>query len=275
MPTCHIHPDRETGRTCTRCGRPACPDCLVDAPVGAHCRTCVRESQPSGKQQLQRRVRSLQRDSVLVTKALIAINVVVAVLAFLKDTGGLSRSNPLALDWAVAAQPVYDGEWWRLLTAGFLHYGLLHLAFNMVALYQLGVTLEGGIGRARFLGIYLVSILAGSAGAIFFDPHALTAGASGGVFGLAAAATLGMAQRGVRFSQTGWGPILLINLFITFTIPGISVGGHLGGLAGGLVAGFLTIRPRRKPNLTLDLVALTALAAALVAAGEYFAAHPR
>lgn len=273
MPTCHIHPDRETGRICTRCGRPACPDCLVDAPVGAHCRTCVRESQPSGRQQLARQVRSLQRDPVLVTKVLIAINLAVQVLAFTKSSrggGGLTQSNPLAPDWAVFGPSVHSGEWWRLLTAGFLHFGVLHIAFNMIALYQLGQTLEAGIGRSRFLGIYIVSILAGSAGAILFSPTALTAGASGGVFGLAAAATLGMAQQGVRFSQTGWGPILLINLVITLAIPGISVGGHLGGLVGGLVTGFLVVRPRKKLSLPFDIAAMAALGAACLALGISF-----
>jgi membrane associated rhomboid family serine protease len=131
--------------------------------------------------------------------------------------------------------------------------------------------MEGGIGRVRFLGIYIVSILAGSAGAILVTPNAFTAGASGGVFGLAAAATLGLARRGVRFSQTGWGPILLINLVFTLAIPGISVGGHIGGLAGGVIAGGLVMRPERRPRFAIDIATLVGLAVAAVAVGVWAA----
>lgn len=184
----------------------------------------------------------------LVTRALVGINVAVflwvmsgrQVLTF----GG--SINKHELDLALSEVFIANGEWWRLVTSGFLHFGLLHLGMNMLLLWQLGELLEPALDRARFALLYFSSMLGGAAGALLLSPDALTGGASGAVFGLMAAATVGLSQRGMNPFRTGIGATLLINLLITFTIPNISVGGHLGGAAMGAAVGYAMLEPRWK-----------------------------
>ena len=134
---------------------------------------------------------------------------------------------------------VADGEPYRIVTSAFLHAGLLHLGLNMFALYILGTLLEPAIGTARFVGIYVVSILGGSFGALLLDPNELTVGASGGIFGLMAAAFLIARNRGLDELASQIGFFVVLNLVFTFSIPNISIGGHLGGLIGGALAALL------------------------------------
>ncbi|MEP7114618.1 MAG: rhomboid family intramembrane serine protease, partial [Ilumatobacteraceae bacterium] len=136
-----------------------------------------------------------------------------------------------------------NGEYYRLITSGFLHFSIFHVGMNMLLLFQLGQLLEPSIGRLRFGLLYFASLLAGSFGALLLQPNGLTGGASGAVFGLMAAAAIGMHRRGVNVFQTGIGTILILNLVITFTIPGISVGGHLGGAIAGAICGFVILAP--------------------------------
>jgi membrane associated rhomboid family serine protease len=232
--TCYRHPDRETGRSCTRCGRPACPECLRDASVGAHCVDCVKEAAPSTGERLQA---TLRGQSLLATKAIIAINVAAYVWISIADRrwDGLgSTSTHFALH---GTQIHFQHELYRTFTYSFVHYGPFHILFNMLVLYQVGRVLEPGAGSARFSLLYVVSVFGGAAGAMIMTPHAYTGGASGGVVGVAVAATLVMQRRGIRFWDTGFGPLLLIVLLEGF-IPGfgnVSFGGHLGGaIAGGL-----------------------------------------
>ena len=240
--TCFYHHDRETGRRCTRCGRPACPDCLHSASVGSHCWECIKAAAPPRKEQIRRAVRG---EDLLVTKILIAINVAVFIPTVLSGGIGGRSSSSFHVDWALNGKLVAAGEWYRLLTSGFLHFGIIHLGLNMYILYQLGLTLErGGAGRMRYIAIYFASLFAGSFLALILSPDGLTAGASGAVYGVAGAATIGLARRGVPFASTGWGPMLIINLLFTFSASGISVGGHVGGLIGGLVTGYLLLDPR-------------------------------
>jgi membrane associated rhomboid family serine protease len=239
--TCFHHRDRVTGRRCTRCGRPACPDCLHQASVGSHCWECIKAAAPPRSEQLRRAWRGAD---LLVTKVLIGLNVLVFIPT-IASGGALGRTgSTFHQDFALNGLDLAAGEWYRLVTSGFLHFGLLHVGMNMFILYQLGLTLESGIGRVRFVVIYFASLFAGSLGAVIMSPDALTAGASGAVFGMAAAATIGLHRRGVPFASTGWGPMLLFNLVFTFAVPGISVGGHIGGLAGGLIVGYLMLDPR-------------------------------
>ena len=165
MPTCYRHTDRETGVACSSCERPICPDCMTTTPVGMRCPECARD-----RTQV-RSLRSLEREPTL-TYALIGVNVLVALATFLG--GGLLFGYG-----AVSRSTVAQGEVWRVLTAGFLHGGMLHLAFNMFALYILGGLLEPAIGRFRFALLYLVSLLAGSFGALIGEPNDPTVGASG------------------------------------------------------------------------------------------------
>ncbi len=132
-----------------------------------------------------------------------------------------------------------DGEQYRIVTSAFLHAGILHLGLNMFALYILGSLLEPAIGTARFVGIYAVAILAGSFGALLLDPNELTVGASGGIFGLMAAAFLIARHRGLDELASQIGFFVVLNLVFTFSISNISIGAHLGGLVGGALAALL------------------------------------
>jgi membrane associated rhomboid family serine protease len=219
--TCYRHPDRETGVSCSSCGRPICPECMTPTPVGMRCPECSRQ---------RTKVRTAQSltDEPRATYVLMAICIVLALGdMFSGGTSDILRQG------GVNGPDVADGEYWRIVTAGFLHAGLIHLLFNMYALYILGTMLEPAIGRMRFLLIYFVSLLCGSFGALLLSPDANTVGASGAVFGLMGAAIAVMRNRGIDPMASGLPFWLGINLLITFTIPNISVGGHIGGLIGG------------------------------------------
>ncbi len=179
----------------------------------------------------------------VLTYLLIGINVAIALGVLLSGAsatggGGVGGASLLA-DGSVSRFTVGDGEYWRILTAGFLHKGFLHLLFNMLGLYILGGLLEPAVGRLRFAVIYFVSLLAGSFGALLLEPTAPTVGASGAIFGLMAAAVIVMRNRGINPMESGLGVWIGLNLLITFTIPGISIGGHIGGLIGGAAAAAL------------------------------------
>lgn len=255
---CYRHPDREAGVRCRRCERAICPDCMISAPVGFQCPSCVKGGTPV------RTMRSLRPDPY-ASLVLIAANVAV----FLVGSGSSSQERDLGLFGPAVA----DGEWWRIVTSGFLHFGILHVAFNMLLLWWLGQMLEPSLGRVRFVLTYAVSLLAGSLGALLLDPDALTGGASGAVFGLMAAAVLLLRRRGVDPMQSGLGGLLVINLLLTFLRPGISIGGHLGGLVGGalaaLVLGALEDRP-----WWLASAALVVLGGAVTGGCLWVAANP-
>ena len=206
----------------------------------------------------------------ILTYVLIGVNVLVALGGMLSGasvaTGGIGGSDLLA-EGSVSRATIADGEYWRLLASGFLHAGFLHLAFNMFALYILGSMLEPAIGRLRFGLIYFVSLLAGSFGALLVEADAPTVGASGAIFGLMGAAVVVMRSRGISPMESGLGLWIGLNLLITFTIPNISIGGHVGGLIGGVVAAFLLFDVRQRlrvPDLVPTVVCV-ALAAASVA----------
>jgi membrane associated rhomboid family serine protease len=209
-----------------------------------------------------------------VTYALIAIN----VAAFLAE-GNLSfsgqPSNSVysegALFGSIRGVPglgVAHGQWWRIVTGGFLHESLLHIGFNMYVLYILGLQLEPVLGRVRFGVIYGVSLLTGSLGALIVSPHAVTVGASGAVFGIMGAFAVEMRARQIPLMQGGLGGVgglILINLVISFTLPGISWGGHVGGLIGGALAALLLQLGDRRRVRSLALVGCVVVG--LVAAG--------
>jgi membrane associated rhomboid family serine protease len=271
MAMCTFHPDRETYRSCSRCGLPACHDCLVDAPVGAQCRSCVKAARPSTSQQLKANF----RQPMIVTQVLLAVIAVVFFAGGARGMGG--RVSSLHERFAVFGPAVRDGEWWRIVTSGFLHFGIIHLLFNAWALWNVGQSLERGLGRWRYISLFLVSVLGGSAGALWLSPDSYSAGASGGLFGLFAAGFMGSRARNIPFGASGWGPTLLINLFITFSIPGISIGGHLGGALAGAACGAVllgrrsligTKQARDRQDITV-LVAVGAVAIALALIAAY------
>jgi membrane associated rhomboid family serine protease len=244
--TCFRHPGREAWRRCTRCGRPACAECLVQAQVGSHCVECARLSRPD----VRTRARYwTARQPTLATYTLMAINLAVFAWLAFQDPDSLTGQGNITqgqFDLGLAKPLLEQGEWYRLVTAGFLHFGILHIAFNMLLLFQLGQLLEPAIGRIRFALLYFSALLAGSAGALLLQPNTLVGGASGAVFGLMGAAFVGLRHRGVNPLTTGIGTVLLLNLLITFTIPGIAIGGHIGGLVGGAIAGWVVLAPSYK-----------------------------
>lgn len=216
---------------------------MTPTPVGMRCPECASE---------KTRVRSGSAATSQVggnpaTVVLIAINVIVFLAEMGTGSGGLSStSSSLITDYGLIGAAVADGEQYRLLTAGFLHAGFMHIAFNMIALYFLGRVLEPSIGTARFLMVYFSSLLAGSFGAILLSSNIdVTVGASGAVFGLFAATFVIAWGRGLGTIANEIGVILGINLLLTFTISGISIGGHIGGLVGGGICGLLVIAGER------------------------------
>jgi membrane associated rhomboid family serine protease len=242
---CFRHPGREAWRRCTRCGRPACSECLVQAQVGSHCIECAKQARPD----VRTRTRYwTARQPTLVTYSLIALNLAVFAWVAFEDPDSLT-SNSLTRGQAdlVLFKPLLaQGEWYRLVTAGFVHFGIIHIALNMWLLFQLGQLLEPAIGRIRFALLYFAALLAGSAGALIMQPNDFHGGASGAVFGLMGAAFVGLRHRGVNPLSTGLGTVLVLNLIFTFTIPGISIGGHIGGIIGGAVAGWVVLAPNYK-----------------------------
>ncbi len=193
--------------------------------------------------------------------------IVLCVIAFLASGsfGATGAHGALFDDGALFGPAVEAGDYYRLVTAGFLHAGLLHIAFNMYLLYLLGKELEPEIGSARFLALYLSSLLAGSFGALLFEPAALTVGASGAVYGLMGAAAAILYSRGINPLQTSIGSLIIFNLVLSFVIPNVSVGGHIGGLVGGAIAGFAFSRGERRGEQWLGWAACVGVAAASVA----------
>jgi membrane associated rhomboid family serine protease len=207
------------------------------------------------------------------TYALLAVNVA-AFLAEIAGGGGagsLEGGGRVIREAGLTAPAVSDGEVYRIVTSAFLHAGPLHLALNMFALYILGTLLEPAVGTARFLGVYVVSLLAGSFGALLLDPNEVTVGASGAIFGLMAAAFVVARRRGLEDLASQIGFFVVFNLVFTFSVPGISIGGHLGGLVGGALAALLITRGerRRRPEL---VEGLGLLVLALVCVGGSLAA---
>lgn len=211
-------------------------------------RTFGRQKKP-----FQGRYRDLRRNPFVFTNAMISVNVGIymwGMLAGFGDSTGNDQLLRVQEAMVISRQFIDDGEWYRLVSAGFVHFGIFHIAMNMLLLYQLGRLLEPSLGTLRFGLVYTASLLAGSAGALLLSPDAFTGGASGAVFGLMAAGVVGLRQRGVNPMQTGLGLTFVINLLITIAIPGVSIGGHFGGaIAGALCGAAMIPSPRtRQPG---------------------------
>ncbi|MCU1453679.1 MAG: rhomboid family intrarane serine protease [Acidimicrobiales bacterium] len=243
LPTCYKHPDQPAGVICQRCDRPICPRCMNQASVGFHCPECAR----GGAQQVYRGPAAVGGSTrAVVTRLLVAVNVAVFVLGLVLRFPNQSVGDALAngstrllYDGGLAAPFVATGDWWRVFSAGFLHIGFIHLGFNMYALWWLGHEIERAFGWAKMLAIYVVSLLAGSLGALILSPNSLTAGASGAIYGLLGAIVAVYRSRGVRVQDTPIFGILVINFIFTAVLAShISVGGHIGGFIGGFVAGY-------------------------------------
>ncbi|MEV1158233.1 rhomboid family intramembrane serine protease [Micromonospora chokoriensis] len=269
-PVCYRHPGRETYVRCTRCDRPICPECMREASVGHQCPECVNEGRRSVRPARTAFGGGAAGRHGYVTKALIAVNVLLMLLSIASDRGGdaavggsgfgglMGGSTPLTNWGSVLGLAVFpdgtlggiaDGQWYRLITAMFLHYGVIHLLLNMWALWVLGRSLEANLGPLRFGALYLIGGLGGNVAAYLFSAqNSATAGASTAVFGLFAALIIIERKMGRDISQVI--PILVINLVFTLTVPGISIPGHLGGLVvGALMALVLAYAPRARRTL--------------------------
>ena len=251
---CYRHPDRETGLSCSECGRPICYECMTPAAVGLRCPD--HSGKPQGIQKVTRAVGTQAGRGVsIITMSLIAINVAVYLLE-LADGGRVDGTQNSIFDRGALYGPlVHQGDWWRLITAAFLHYGPLHLALNMYSLYWVGSVLETVVGPWRFLGLYVAAGLTGSAGALIATPNAVTVGASGAIFGILGALYV-LERQGHIASGGQIAALIVLNLVLTFAFSGfalggrvtgltISLGGHVGGLLGGVVAMYALLQVRR------------------------------
>jgi membrane associated rhomboid family serine protease len=236
---------------------------MTPTPVGMRCPECSNQ---------RTKVMNMRNMAThpSVTFALIAINVV----AFLSEGSFTLSGQPTgriyeegALFGSIRGVPtlgVAHGQWWRLVTSGFLPENLLHIGFNMWVLYYLGMMLEPALGHVKFAAIYAVSLLTGSFGALLVTPHSPTVGASGAVFGLMGAAAVEMRARQIPIMQSGVGTLIVLNLVISFTLPGISWGGHIGGLVGGALAALVIQMGDRYRSQALALAGCAAIAVAAV-----------
>jgi len=253
--TCYRHPTRETGVNCSSCGRPICPDCMTPTPVGMRCPECAR-------QKTQVRTMRNMGTEPRVTVAIIAVCAIAFLATGSFGVGG-GGGDALFRRLALFGPAVAAGDWWRLVTSGFLHAGILHIAFNMYLLWILGQLLEPALGSRRFAALYFTSLLWGSFGALVVEPDVLTVGASGAIFGLMGAAAVDLRSRGYNVLKTDIGILILFNLGLSFVLSNVSIGGHVGGLIGGALVGavFLAADRRRAPWLSYaGAVVLAAIA---------------
>jgi membrane associated rhomboid family serine protease len=255
---------------------------MTPTPVGMRCPECARERTHV------RTLRSTRGTSRSATDILIAIN----VIAFLAEVAtGVSLFSGNATGWvfnhgvlygpaisgsfSFAAGWPYAGhdQYWRLLTAGFLHASLIHIGLNMLSLWFVGRVLEPAIGHLNFVAIYFAALFAGSFGALLFQPRVPTLGASTAIFGIFGALIVIANARHIPLWQSGLMPVLVLNFVFTLTYADVSLGGHLGGFIAGLICGWLVVEVyerRGKQGLALGgcaLVAIISIAGALAVAG--------
>jgi membrane associated rhomboid family serine protease len=266
--TCYRHPNRETGVSCSSCGRPICPECMTPTPVGMRCPECMNQRtrvvrNPTGTPT------ALSLGGFPATVVLIAINVIVYLIEVVHGSGGLNIGTQTIFDLGgLWGSSVSEGDWWRVVTAGFVHVSIIHVAFNMYLLFILGRLLEPAIGTARFVFIYFASLLAGSFAALLIENHTLSAGASGAIFGILGATFVIARGRRLDAIVGQLGALILINLVFTFADRSISLGAHAGGLVAGVLCGLLIVAGEqgrygrnldRKSRLALELTAIAIL----------------
>lgn len=241
--TCYRHPNRETAVSCSSCGRPICPECMTPTPVGMRCPECMNQRtrvvrNPTGTPS------ALSLGGFPATVVLIAINVLVYLVEVAKGSGGIGSLGIETIYemgglWGPAVHE--GGDWWRIVTSGFVHVSIFHIGFNMLLLYFMGRLLEPAIGSLRFTVIYFASLLAGSFVALWFSPDTVSAGASGAIFGVLGATFVIARGRNLEGIAGQLGVLIVINLVFTFAGRGISIGAHVGGLVAGVLCGLLIV----------------------------------
>lgn len=251
---------------------------MVQASVGFQCPECVKGT----KQPVYNTSNIHTLNRPWVTYALIAVNVAVFVLGeimkrspgrTLNTLGALQVNGRYPDDFSPAG--VAAGEWYRLITSGFLHVNILHLAMNMFVLYIIGTQLEVAMGRWKYLGLYMTALLAGALAVVAITPTTPTVGASGAIYGLFGVAFIYQRSLGIDPWRSGLGGVIAINLIISFTIPGISWAGHIGGLVGGAAAALLVFAMERKiQSQAVALAVCGAMSVALFAAAIVVSYNP-
>jgi membrane associated rhomboid family serine protease len=276
-PVCYRHPDRETYISCQRCGKPICPDCMRSAAVGFHCPDCVREGAKATRSGRTAYGGELSGNPALTSQILVGLNAAVWLLILATGWESSDWIDKLALipDRACVEATQFQclrvqdgvahGSVWMLLTSMFTHVQIWHIGFNMLALWSLGPQLELALGRVRFLALYLLSGLAGSATVYWLsNPHGATLGASGAIFGLMGALlVVAYKVHGNAQGLLGW---VAINALLTFTIPNISWQGHLGGFVGGAVIAAALVYAPKQRRAQLQYLALGAVAVLIAVA---------
>ena len=250
---------------------------MTFAPVGIKCpdHAGVGAARVAPQRTVRQAQRTLGGVTAPATVGLVALNVFVYLVTVYQGAGVSQPGGQVFNDGALVGALIYtDGDWYRLVTAMFLHASLLHLAFNMLALYWLGTVVEHALGSWRFLLLYLVSGIAGSAGALVLsNPTAVTVGASGAIYGIMGALLVLEYLATGSFAGQALG-LIVLNLALTFAIPNISVGGHLGGLAGGILATFALAhfryaRPRSLGPALVGLIMVVSFVVAYVRVESY------
>ncbi len=242
-PVCPRHPDRVSYVSCQRCGRPACPECQTPAPVGVICVDCAREAQRQSRSVVNRLGFTSAFGKPYVTYTIIALNVAAYLYGTqILGTGGLQTLIYGSNEWGVAwgLIPALGGElgglgeeWYRWISSGFLHFGLLHIGMNMLVLFQFGTQLEPIMGRARFAALYVISLLGGSLAVELLASSGVHGGASGAIFGLFAAYAVVLYKLKLNYqSVVTTGGLWLV---LGFIVPGLSWQAHLGGAIAGAV----------------------------------------
>ncbi|MFG3294943.1 rhomboid family intramembrane serine protease [Streptomyces sp. NPDC048179] len=260
LPMCYRHPDRETGVRCTRCERPICPECMVSASVGFQCPECVRGTAPgqSGPPPAAAQPRTIAGGTItadprLLTKILIGINIAVFLVQLSVGDSFTNRFDLIGQAWFPQygdVEGIAQGQYYRMLTSMFLHdsSNYMHIVFNMLSLWWIGGPLEAALGRARYLTLYLVSGLAGSALTyLLAAQNQPSLGASGAIFGLFGATAVLI--RRLNYDMRPIIALLVINLIFTFS-GGIAWQAHIGGLVAGVITGYAMVHaPRERRNL--------------------------
>ncbi|KAA9166726.1 rhomboid family intramembrane serine protease [Amycolatopsis acidicola] len=275
LPGCWWHPTRQTGLSCVRCGRPACPDCLREASVGAQCIDCVQAGRKQERaQQRSRPIPAGARTvagaklstNLAVTPTLIALNVLVYVFTAFQAKSVMDNDTATVFrDWVLWPRAVAgESEWWRLFTSGFLHYGLLHIAVNMFSLWILGRDMEILLGKVRFAAVYLLSLFGGGVSVYLFDDsNRATAGASGAIYGLLGGILIAVIR--LRLNPAAAIGTIVLNIVISVSVPNISLLGHFGGfVVGALVTAAMVYAPA-KNRVAWQSAAVAVVLVALVA----------
>ncbi|MFI5768985.1 rhomboid family intramembrane serine protease [Streptomyces sp. NPDC051658] len=271
--SCYRHPGREANIRCTRCERPICPECMIDASVGFQCPDCVRQGSGTGHGPAANQPRTVAGGSVtadprLVTKILLGINVAVYIAVLARGTAlvdELMLIGRATTHYGGPLEGVAEGQWYRLVTSMFLHQEVWHIAFNMLGLWWLGGPLESALGRARYLTLYMISGLAGSALTYWLSvPVQGSLGASGAIFGLLGATAVLL--RRLNYDMRPVLALLAVNLVITFNPwGGIAWQAHVGGLiAGTLIAIGMVHAPRERRALVQYGTSALVLAAVIL-----------